>query len=455
MKIEPNIFRAYDIRGLYPKEIDSKVGYRLARAIATFLKPKNLAVGRDIRNSSKEICQPAIKGLLDSGVDVIDIGEISTEMLYFAVPHLKTKGGIVLTASHNPPGWAGMKLVREKGIPISGETGIKTIEKLANQGKFPQASQGGKVTKKDVKPNYYKKLESLVDFDQIKPLSIAIDALNGIAGQIIEPILKKLPLEVIRVNFNPNGNFPKGQPDPLLPKMQIDIKKRVKETGADLGIAFDGDADRIFFFDEKGRFVPSCYVVALLAEYLLKKSPAQEKVVHETRLIWAIRNRVKKAGGIPIEIRVGHSFFKEKMREEDALFAGESTGHFFYRDFNYSDSGLLTFLYFLEYVSQSKKPISKIFAPIEKEFPVIHEINFVVEDINRLTKKVERQFGDGKIEHIDGTSIETKEWRFNLRGSQNEPLVRLNLEAVDLGVLKKKKAELIDFIQKQGGKIKT
>jgi len=455
MKINPGIFRAFDIRGEYPKDLDKEVAIRIVKAIASFIKPKSIVICRDIRKSSEDIHQPIIDGLIGQGVDVIDIGEVTTEVLYFAVPHLKAGAGLAITASHNPRGWAGIKIIREKGIPVSSDTGLKEIERLAQENKFDVSKNKGKYIKKDVKPEYYKKIESLADISKIKPMKVVIDACNGLAGKLAEPILEKLPIEVVKLNFKPDPEFPKGEPNPLIISHQKEIGQLIKDEQANFGAGLDGDGDRILFFDEHGKFIPNSYIIALLAKDILEKNQNKGKVIHDARLTWIIKEQVKKAGGIPIEIKIGHSFFKEKMRKEDAIFAAESTGHFFYKHFDYADSGLLTLLYMLELFSKLDQPISELIKPLEEKVKVMARTNFTIKNPEQLIQKVEQRFGQGNIEHIDGVTVETDDYRFNLRPSQTEPVVRLNLEAYDAKMLESKKAELISFIESQGGKINS
>ncbi len=451
MKIKPDIFRAYDIRGRYPKEINPEIDVQAVKAYLDFLKPKSVAVGRDIRKSSKEIFPKVLDAIREQGVKVYNVGEISTEMLYFAVNHLKADGGLAITASHNPGGWAGIKMTREKAIPLSGDTGIKEIGKLARKKNFKAVVKKGGIVKKDISRPYYQKLARLVDYSNVNPLKVVINPLNGIVGKVIRPVLDELPLETVKIDFEPKESFPKGQPDPLIKKRQKETSQAVLDNEADLGVSFDGDGDRCFFFDEKGQFISSAYIVAFLGQHLVKKSAEKNpKVIIDPRLVWAIKDRVEKAGAQAIETKVGHSFFKERMRKESALFAGEITGHFYYRDFYKVDSGLLTLLYFLELISKKDKPVSKIVQPLKKEHPVILETNFKIEDKEGLMKKVEKKYEKGEISHIDGVSIAFDSWRFNIRPSNTSPVIRLNLEALDRKTLKQKRQELVDYLKSQG-----
>ncbi len=454
-KIDRDIFRSYDIRGEYPESLNEETAYLIGRGYGSLLKKaRTIVVGRDIRESSSKINKDIIKGLVDSGKDVIDIGQVSTEMVYFAVNHLKADGGLALTASHNPAGWAGVKMVREEAIPISDETGINEIRDMILKDDLIEPKKKGEVRKEDVLDAYHKKLLSLVDTKKIKPLKIVVNALNGVAGLTIKKLLDRLPVEVIEVDFEPEPNFPKGEPDPLLPKRQTETSKLVKKHRADLGASFDGDGDRCLFFTEEGNFIRGSYVVALLAEHILKKNKDQGKVITDCRLFWPAQEIVEKAGGKLIINKPGHTYLKQAMRDHQALFAGEVSGHFYYRNYYYADSGLLTLLYFLEFLSSSKSTLTEMIAPLAKKYPASDEINFKAENKEEILKRAETVYGkEGKIERVDGIGVNLDKWRFNLRPSGTEPKIRLNLEAKDKTTLNKKEQELISFIKDLGGKL--
>lgn len=453
--VDQSIFRSYDVRGEYPQQLNKQSAYLIARGFASFLKTgKKIIVGRDIRDSSQKINSSIIKGLQDSGASVIDIGQASTEMIYFAVNYLDTDGGLALTASHNPPGWAGIKMVREKSIPLSSETGIEEIKKIVNNQDFIESKKKGILTKKDLKRAYYDKLLSLVDVSKIKPLRVVVNALNGVGGIISQDLLSELPIKVIEIDFEPKPTFPKGEPDPLLPKRQQETSQVVKDKKADLGASFDGDGDRCLFFDDRGRFIRGSYVVALLAKHLLKKNPTNNKIITDCRLFWPSQEVVTQAGGELIINKPGHSFLKQAMRDKEALFAGEVSGHFYYKDYYYADSGLLTLLYFLELLSGSTKSLSEIIKPLESKYPATDEINFKAQNKQEIINKAKEDYSkDGQIEEIDGIGVNLGDWRFNLRASGTEPKIRLNLEAKNKDLLKIKERELISFVKNLGGKL--
>jgi len=454
-KIDKNIFRSYDIRGEYPKSLDKKAAYLIGRGYGSLLKKaKKVVIGRDIRKTSSEINSDIIKGLTDSGKDVIDIGQVSTEMVYFAVNHFKAGGGLALTASHNPAGWAGVKMVREEAIPISDQTGINEIRNIIIEGDFIKSDKVGKIRKEDILDQYHQKLISLVETKKIRPLKIVINALNGVAGKTIKDLLDKLPIEVIEIDYKPEPTFPKGEPDPLLPKRQTETSKLIKKHEADLGASFDGDGDRCLFFDETGQFIRGSYVVALLAKHILDKNNKQGKIITDCRLFWPSQEIVKKAGGKLIINKPGHTYLKQAMRDHQALFAGEVSGHFYYRDYYYADSGLLSLLCFLKFLSDSRQTLSKIIAPLAKKYPASDEINFKTKNKKEIIKRAKHVYGkQGKLEKVDGIGVNLDKWRFNLRPSGTEPKIRLNLEAKDRTTLKKKEKELISFIEKLGGKL--
>jgi phosphomannomutase len=454
-KIDETIFRSYDIRGEYPKDLDRNTAYLIAKGYGSFLKKaQTIVVGRDIRDSSQEINKDIIKGLIDSGKQVIDIGQVSTEMIYFAVNYLDADGGLALTASHNPAGWAGVKMVREKAIPISDESGIREIKDRVLKKDFIKPLKKGSVSKKDIKKAYHQKLLSLIDKNKLKPLKIVVNALNGVAGETSKKLLDRLPIELIKVDFDPQPTFPKGEPDPLLPKRRIETSKLTEKYGADMGASFDGDGDRCLFFDERGQFIKGSYIVALLAEHILNKNNNKGNIITDCRLYWPAKEVVKKAGGNLIINKPGHTYLKQAMRDYKALFAGEISGHFYYQNYYYADSGLLTLLYFLELLSKSKKPLSKIVKPLTDKYPASDEINFQAENKEEIINKAKENYGeDGEIEEISGVGITLNNWRFNLRPSGTEPKIRLNLEAKNKKTLDIKEQELIDFIKNLGAKI--
>ncbi len=445
MKTE--IFKAYDVRGIYPSEIDENIFKNIARAYATWLKPKKVALGRDVRTSGRSLWKAFAEGLTEMGVDVVDIGVISTDMLYFAVGHYGFDGGVTITASHNPAEYNGLKFVREGAKPISMESGIAEIRDLTIKGKYDVPESKGAVEQLQIIDDYIKEVLSFVKIEDIKPLKVVVNPNFGAAGVAIDKIAENLGVELEKINFEPNGSFPKGRPDPIIPENRKETSELVLSSGADFGVAWDADADRCFFFNEKGEFVDGYYETALLAQIVLEKYP-KSKIIHDPRLIWAIIDLVKEVGGIPIKNKVGHSFIKARMREEEAVFGGENSGHFYFKDFYYSDNGIIPFLLVLEKLSKTGKKLSELVDYIQERYPNSGEINFKVEDKGAMLRRIEELYYDGEIDHIDGVSVTYPDWRFNVRVSNTEPLLRLTLEAKTERLVAEKVQELKNIIEK-------
>lgn len=441
-EIDLSIFKAYDIRGIYPGQLNEDTAYAIGGAFVSFVKPKEVMIGRDNRISSLPLFLALTQGIVEKGVDVIDVGKICTDMLYFGVAHFGYESGIMITASHNPKSYNGMKFVRKDAIPISGDTGIYEIRDLVKEGKFGKAGKSGKVKTCNLYKDYKRHVLSFINQEVIKPYKVVMNAGNGMAGLVIQELVKELPIQAIPMHFEPDGTFPGGEPNPLLPEKRVETIERVKEEGADLGVAWDGDGDRCFFIDEQGDFVEGCFITAILAEALLKKHQG-EKIVFDPRLIWANIDVVKKNGGIPIITKSGHAFIKERMRRENALFGGEASAHYYFRKNYFSDNGMIPLLLILELMSVSSKPLSALLKPLTSKYFISGEINLRVEDGGRKMKEVEERYNDGKITHIDGISIEYPDWRFNLRPSNTEPLIRLNIEAKSPNLMEEKKNELL------------
>ena len=423
-------FKAYDVRGLVPEELNENVVYRIGRAYAAFVEPKKVAVGYDIRLSSYSLSQALISGLTDSGVDVIDIGIGGSELSYFATFHENIDGGIMVTASHNPPDYNGLKFVREESQPISSDTGLEEIRILAEKNQFPITNRKGLVTKKDVKPDYIQHLLSYVSTPDLSPLKIVVNAGNGGAGPILDLLEPHLPFEFFKMHHEPDGAFPNGVPNPLLEKNRGETIRHVQKTGANLGLAWDGDYDRCFFFDEDGRFIDGYYIVGLLAQTFLRKSPG-ERIVHDPRLTWNTLDIVKKEGGQALQSKSGHAFIKQTMREKDAIYGGEMSAHHYFRDFSYADSGMIPWLLVTEIMSQQNVPLSALVSERMEFFPASGEINRKVEDVETTINRIKSLYIENalNIDHADGVSIEFTDWRFNLRASNTEPVVRLNVES--------------------------
>jgi len=432
MTINESVFRAYDIRGIYPNELNEEAVYGIAQAYAAFINPKTVALGRDVRISSPALYEAAKQGLIDHGVNVVDIGTVSTDVLYFAVANYGYDGGIMISASHNPKEYNGMKLVREKAIPISGDTGIKQIQASVVAGYAYQAPVPGQVSAKDVTDDYIAKCLSFVDLTKIKPLKVLANAMFGMALNYVQKM--NLPIQLTMLNEKPDGTFPKGQPDPLQPQNRTETVELIKKNHPDLGAAWDADADRFFLFDENGRYIPAYYIIAFLSEYFCTSHPGS-KIVRDARLTWAIDDKVRANGGSTIENKSGHSFFKERIRQEDAVFAGESSGHFYFKDFFYCDNGLVPFLLMLQIISERGKKVSDLFDNYFDDYPISGEINTKVAEqgqVAQILQNMEQHFSGQpgcKLDKTDGLSVEFADWRGNVRAAANEPLVRVNVEA--------------------------
>ncbi len=443
------IFKAYDIRGVYPQEIDAESVYRIAQAYAIFLNPKKIALGRDVRQSSPELWQAAKNGLLQAGVDVMDIGEVSTDMMYFAVAFYRLDGGITITASHNPREYNGLKMVREKAIPISGDSGIYKIKQLVLDGKNKKSSKPGHLEKKNIWDDYAKHCLSFIDTNRIKSFKIVANPNFGLAGKVLDRIrdIGKLDLDIKALNYEPDGSFPKGRPDPLIPENRLETEKLIKETKADFGVAWDADADRCFFFDEKGEFIDGYFIVALLAKIILRDTDG-EKVIIDPRMVFATKEAILSSGGIPLVNKVGHTFIKERMRKENAIFAGENSAHLYFRDNYYCDNGIIPFLLILQEISTSGAKLSELVAEWRDRIFVSGEINFTVKDPKKIFQALAEKYSDGYKDETDGLSIEYEDWRFNVRSSNTEPLLRLNIESYSQEKLDKVKRQIIDLIEK-------
>jgi phosphomannomutase len=449
--LDPKVFKAYDVRGLYPSELDEEGAYAIGRAYVEQFEPRRIAVGRDMRVSSPAIAEAAIHGASDGGAEVVDIGMIGTEMLYFAVGHLELDGGLSVTASHNPKDYTGMKIVRRGALPVGGDSGLPEIRdralSLTDHSDSGHRGLAPALEKSDVYPPFTEKVLSFVDPSVLKPLRVVIDAANGMAGAMLPPVLERIPIDTIRCFFEPDGTFPNHEPNPLLPENREFIVAKVLEERADLGIAFDGDADRCFFVDDTGEFVPGDFVTALLAESILEKEPGA-KIIYDVRASWAVRDTVERAGGIPLMNRVGHAFIKHRMREEGALFAGEVSGHYYFRDFNQADSGTIPALLMLELVSKRGVALSELLRPYREHYFITGEINTPVADVPLKLQELKERFGqEGEASHLDGLSITAQDWHLNVRPSNTEPLLRLNLEALDKELMERRRDEVLAVIR--------
>lgn len=441
-------FKAYDVRGRVPDQLNEDIARRIGRAYAEVIKPGKVVVGHDIRLTSESIKGALVQGLLEQGVDVHDIGLCGTEEIYFATSHAGMGGGIAVTASHNPKDYNGMKFVREQSKPISGDTGLFDIQAMAEKDEFVAAPRPGQLHRLDTSEAYVRHLLSYVDIPALKPLKIVVDAGNGGAGRVVDLLEPHLPFEFIKLHHEPDGNFPNGVPNPLVPENRTATIAAVREHGADLGLGWDGDFDRCFFFDEHGEFIEGYYVVGLLAEAFLKRhGPA--RVVHDPRLVWNTIDIVESLGGEAVQSKTGHAFIKERMRLENAVYGGEMSAHHYFRDFAFCDSGMIPWLLVTGLVSAAGKGLSTLVAQRMEAYPCSGEINRTIENPAVVLERVEANYRQQaqSIEHVDGLSMVLRNWRFNLRMSNTEPVVRLNVESRgDTALMQDKTRELLEMI---------
>jgi phosphomannomutase len=442
-------FKAYDIRGRIPVELNEALAYDIGRAYAAFVKPKTVAVGRDIRLTSATLADALSRGLLDSGCAVRDIGLCGTEGVYFATFAYGLDGGIMVTASHNPPDYNGMKLVREGSRPISSDTGLSEMRALIASGSLPPpAAQAGSATTLDTTKRYLEHLLSYVDRTRLRKLKVVVNAGNGGAGLIVDQLEPHLPFEFIKLQHAPDGTFPHGVPNPMLEENQAVTAEAVRRSGADVALAWDGDYDRCFFFDDQGRFIDGYYLVGLLAEAFLKREPGA-RIVHDPRLTWNTIDIVRRFGGEPVLCKSGHAFIKQRMREVDALYSGEMSAHHYFRAFSYCDSGMIPWLLVLEVMCERGLSLAELVAERMRLFPISGEINRRLDDAKSVLARAEQHYKSSAIvvDYTDGLSMEFPQWRFNLRGSNTEPLVRLNVEArASEALMRDKTAEVLRLI---------
>src|SRR5690348_10250172 len=423
--LDPKAFKAYDVRGIYPDNLDEEGAYAIGRGYVQQFEPKRMAVGRDMRLSSPAMAAAVIRGASDEGAEVLDLGLIGTEMLYFAVGSLGLDGGITVTASHNPKEYTGMKIVRGGALPVGGESGLLDVRDRALAANWADV-EPGEVREEDIWSRFVDRVVSFIDVASLRPLRVVIDAANGMAGAMLPPVLERLPmLDVVRCYFEPDGTFPNHEPNPLLPENREFIVRKTREEGADLGVAYDGDADRCFFVDDSGEFVAGDFVTALLAESILAREPGG-KVIYDVRASWAVPETIERAGGIPLVNRVGHAYIKHRMREEQAVFGGEVSAHYYFRDFVQADSGVIPFLLMLELISRKGRRLSEILEPFRSRYFITGEVNTPVSDVEATLRRLEERFGaDGTVSHLDGLSVTASDWHFNARPSNTEPLLRV------------------------------
>jgi phosphomannomutase len=441
-------FKAYDIRGKVPGELNTDLAYKIGRVYSILINANKIVVGRDIRKSSNEISEALIRGINDSGADVIDIGLCGTEMVYFATPHFDADGGIMITASHNPPEYNGMKFVKRDSVPVGYDSGLNEVEEMILDNNLGAVSEKkGTVKVKEVMEDFIENLNQFYDPAKIDKIKVVVNGGNGCVGAALDAIEDKLPIEMIKIFTDPDSNFPNGVPNPLLPENRKPTIEAVIKNEAGLGVAWDGDYDRCFFFDENGNFIEGYYIVGLLAKSILKNHP-EENIVHDPRLVWNTLDIVKKAGGNAVVSKSGHAYIKEKMREVNAIYGGEMSAHHYFRDNAYSDSGMIPFLLVLQLMSEEKKKISELLDEMIAAYPCSGEINSTIDDPAGKIKEIEQKYSDGKIDELDGLSVEYPDWRFNLRMSNTEPILRLNVESKDdIKLLKNKTKELLKIIR--------
>jgi len=449
MPIKIDCFKAYDVRGRVPDQLNEDIAYRIGNATVEYLNAKTIVLGRDIRLSSDELADAITRGINDAGADVLDIGLCGTEVVYFATGDLEADGGIMVPASHNPADYNGMKRVREQSKPISADTGLMDIKNIAEGDSRTLSNTKGTRKEPDLSERYGERLLSFIDPDKLKPLKIVSNPGNGGAGLALDLLEPRLPLEFVKVHHKPDGTFPNGVPNPMLEENRGSTIDAIKESGADFGIAWDGDFDRCFFFDENGRFIEGYYIVGLLAKALLQESPGNS-VIYDPRLTWNTIEIVDAAGGSPIQSKSGHSFIKQVMRQQDALYGGEMSAHHYFRNFDYCDSGMIPWLLVAQLISTSGKKLSELVNDRMIRFPASGEINRTVADAPSAIKKLHDLYGkDAKsIDKTDGVSIEFDDWRFNLRASNTEPVIRLNVESrANESLMKEKVNDILNVLE--------
>jgi len=450
MRITPDIFKAYDVRGVYPSEVNEDGARAIGGAFVAYLKAKRIAVGRDMRLSSPAIAAAFIDGATAQGCDVVDYGMIPTDLLYFAVASDSHDGGVQVTASHNPKQYNGLKMVRKAAFPLSGEEGLAEIRDMIANDTIPAAaSRRGSVTAKDALAAYVDHVMGFIDAKVVKPFNVVLDAGSGMGGLVAPKLFEQLPCRTTRLCFDIDGRFPNHEANPLIEENRRDIVERVKKEKADVGIAWDGDADRCFFIDGRGEFISGDFITALLAEAFLMKHPGS-KVIYDLRASYAVRDTAAKYGGEALMNRVGHAFFKRRMRETNAIFGGEVTGHYYFRDNFYADNGFIPALLMLELMSKKGQSLEELVRPLEKKYFISGEINTKLQNMSLVPAKLDTiaaKYGDAKQYKLDGLSVEYPDWHFNVRGSNTEPLLRLNLEATTAGMMAAKRDEVLAVIR--------
>jgi phosphomannomutase len=445
MHVDPEIFKAYDIRGIYPGQLDEGTGRAVGQAFASYLQPEQVVVGRDMRLSSPTVAAALIEGLRLQRVDVVDLGMVSTDQYYYACATLALPG-IMVTASHNPPQYCGFKMVREMPYLLSGDEGIQDLRRLIEADDFRPSRGTGRLETRDVIDGFVDKVVGMVDAERLRGLRVVADTGNGMVGPILQRVYERLPIEFVGMYLDPDGSLPNHGLDPMKQENRADLEQRVVAEGADAGFAFDGDGDRFFAIDDRGHFVPGDFLTALMAGYLIESEPGAT-IIYDVRCSWAVRDVVEAAGGTALQERVGHSFLKPRLLREGGVFAGELSGHYYFRDFFGADSGLVPSLILMQMMSERGQTMSQMLSPLESRYFLSGEINSRVDDPAAKIEEVAARYGDGLIERVDGISVSFDDWHFNVRASNTEPLLRLNLEALSQQRMEIQRDELLDVIR--------
>ena len=441
-------FKAYDIRGKVPGDLNTDLAYKVGRAYVKYLDCKSVVIGRDVRKSSPEISEALANGITDAGAHVIDLGLCGTEMIYFGTPYLEADGGIMITASHNPPEYNGLKFVKKGSVPMGYGSGLSDVEQMILSDDLGEVSKNkGSVKQVNIMDQFIERLRTFIKEDSLKPFKVVVNAGNGCVGPALDAIEKYLPISMIKVFHEPDSNFPNGVPNPLLPENRKPTIDAILKNKADLGVAWDGDYDRCFFFDEKGNFIEGYYIVGILAKSILKAYPG-EKIVHDPRLLWNTIDVVKNSNGEAVQSVSGHAFIKEKMREVNSVYGGEMSAHHYFRENYYSDSGMIPFLLIMQLMSDENKSMSELVGEMINNYPCSGEINSTLDNPAAKLDEIKEKYADGKMDFTDGVSVEYDKWRFNVRLSNTEPLIRLNVETKkDTKLLEEKTKELLDIIR--------
>jgi phosphomannomutase len=444
MHVDPTIFKAYDIRGIYPEQLDEDTGRAVGRAFASFLRPEQVVVGRDMRLSSPSVCEALIEGLRQQRADVLDLGMVSTDQYYYACATL-ARPGIMVTASHNPAQYCGFKMVRDMPYLLSGDEGIQDLRRLIETDDFRPARGKGLIESRDVSDGFVDKVLGMVDAKRLRRLKVVADTGNGMVGPILQRVYDRLPIDLVGMYLDPDGSLPNHGLDPMKEENRAELQRRVVSEGADVGFAFDGDGDRFFAIDDRGHFVPGDFLTALMAQYLIEGEPGAT-IIHDVRCSWAVRDLVEAAGGTALQERVGHSFLKPRLLREGGVYAGELSGHHYFRDFFGADSGIVPSLILMQMLSERGQTMSQMLSRLESRYFLSGEINSRVDDPEAKIEEIAARYGDGRVERVDGISVSFSDWHFNVRASNTEPLLRLNLEALSRQRMEQQRDEVLAVI---------